>query len=404
MNILYIAYSCKPYKGSEEKIGWSVPLESAKNNNVFVITKEEHREAVTEYLHSHNVKNIRFFFVDINGIYKKLCKGFLYSARLNVWQKKAFALAREICKNEKIDVIHQITPVEFRSIGRYADIPEVKFVCGPIGGGEYLPKALNPYAKGNRAVEFTRRVVNSCFKLKYRLNKRLSKCDYLLFCNKETKDYISPLISDVPCELYSEVGIDKSEIVTADSRKDADSVFTMLVAGRIIYRKGHSFLLDVLSSLPEDLHYVCKVVGEGPDLNALKEKCKRLGLADKVQFTGRIPFEQMEQCYASADALVMPSLRETTGSVLLEAVSQGLVLITMNRFGGEVLLKDSPMYFYDGESLDEITKSFADAICECADSADRKQRAQHLNKIASDNTWDKKMEHYSEIYRQVCEE
>ena len=41
MNILYIAYSCSPKSGSEEKIGWSIPLESAKSNNVFVITKEE---------------------------------------------------------------------------------------------------------------------------------------------------------------------------------------------------------------------------------------------------------------------------------------------------------------------------------------------------------------------------
>ena len=35
-NILYIAFSCQPNKGSEEKIGWNIPLESSKINNVFV--------------------------------------------------------------------------------------------------------------------------------------------------------------------------------------------------------------------------------------------------------------------------------------------------------------------------------------------------------------------------------
>ena len=50
MNILYIAYSCSPYHGSEDKIGWNVPVECAKTNNVFVITKEEQREYTENYL------------------------------------------------------------------------------------------------------------------------------------------------------------------------------------------------------------------------------------------------------------------------------------------------------------------------------------------------------------------
>ena len=41
MNILYIAYSCSPYGGSEEAIGFNIPIEMSKNNNVYVITKEE---------------------------------------------------------------------------------------------------------------------------------------------------------------------------------------------------------------------------------------------------------------------------------------------------------------------------------------------------------------------------
>ena len=41
MNILYIAYSCNPFAGSEDKIGWCVPYESSKTNKVYVITKEE---------------------------------------------------------------------------------------------------------------------------------------------------------------------------------------------------------------------------------------------------------------------------------------------------------------------------------------------------------------------------
>ena len=138
MNILYIAYSCAPDHGSEDKIGWNIPLESAKINTVFVITKEEQREYIEKYLGEHTVENIKFYYVDIPVVYKKVFRGFLYSARCNIWHRGAYQLAMEICQKEKIDLIHQITPVEFRSIGNYGKIPEAKFVCGPIGGAERI--------------------------------------------------------------------------------------------------------------------------------------------------------------------------------------------------------------------------------------------------------------------------
>ena len=85
MNILYIAYSCSPYNGSEDKIGWHVPVESAKTNHVWVITKEEQRPAIEHYLSKHRLENIQFLYVDIPAIYKKLFRSFLYSGRLNIW-------------------------------------------------------------------------------------------------------------------------------------------------------------------------------------------------------------------------------------------------------------------------------------------------------------------------------
>ena len=138
MNILYIAYSCNPFAGSEDKIGWCVPYESSKTNKVYVITKEEQREPVEKYLQSHPLENIKFYYVDIPNFYKKIFKGFMYSGRLNVWNRRVLPLAKKICADQKIDVIHQITPIEFRAIGDYGKIANIKFVCGPLGGGESL--------------------------------------------------------------------------------------------------------------------------------------------------------------------------------------------------------------------------------------------------------------------------
>lgn len=111
MNILYIAYSCNPFAGSEDKIGWCVPYESSKTNKVYVITKEEQREPVEKYLQSHPLENIKFYYVDIPNSYKKIFKGFMYSGRLNVWNRRVLPLAKKICADQQIDVIHQIKMV-----------------------------------------------------------------------------------------------------------------------------------------------------------------------------------------------------------------------------------------------------------------------------------------------------
>ena len=96
MNILYIAYSCNPFAGSEDKIGWCVPYESSKTNKVYVITKEEQREPVEKYLQSHPLENIKFYYVDIPNFYKKIFKGFMYSGRLNVWNRRVLPLANHV--------------------------------------------------------------------------------------------------------------------------------------------------------------------------------------------------------------------------------------------------------------------------------------------------------------------
>ena len=41
MTIIYIAYSCDPYNGTEDKLGWYIPYYASKDNDVIVITKEE---------------------------------------------------------------------------------------------------------------------------------------------------------------------------------------------------------------------------------------------------------------------------------------------------------------------------------------------------------------------------
>ena len=402
MNILYIAYSCLPHKGSEEKIGWNVPLESAKKNNVFVVTKEEHRPIIEEYIKTHNIDNPKFYFVDINSVYKNLFKGALYPIRLNFWHKKAYPFVKELCEKENIDVIHQITPVEFRSIGNYGSIDNTKFICGPIGGGEPLPEGLRCYAKGNMTIERMRCFLNRWSKFRYKQTGTLRRCDYMLFVNKETQDYLSDSIDGVPYNIYPEIGVNEEEIVYRKQRKNCPSDITFLVAGRLVYRKGHSFLLDVLRELPEDLPYLCRIAGDGPERSRLEAKCREYGLQDKVVFTGRLEYFAMAKEYENADVFIMPSIRETTGTVLLEAISKGLPVITINRFGGSVLLNNNCAYFYDGKTTEDIKNSLKQAILSAvSDRQNGLDTSAVIADRAKQHLWENKLDYYNSLYGKI---
>lgn len=190
MKILYIAFSCSPINGSEDAIGWNIPWNSAKKNEVYVITKQSHKETIEKYIGETEKRNISFYFVEEPQIAKRL-NGFAFSIRLNLWHKRAEKIARLICKSKRIDVIHQITPIEFRSIGNYGGIEGCHFVVGPIGGAEVIPNGLKGYAQEHWLIEQIRNVINHIAKYEILMARALQHCDRVFFANRETMSFLT---------------------------------------------------------------------------------------------------------------------------------------------------------------------------------------------------------------------
>jgi len=400
MNILYIAYSCNPFAGSEDKIGWCVPYESSKTNKVYVITKEEQREPVEKYLQSHPLENIKFYYVDIPNFYKKIFKGFMYSGRLNVWNRRVLPLAKKISADQKIDVIHQITPIEFRAIGDYGKIANIKFVCGPLGGGESLPNGLKDYAKGHEIIEVVRSGINRWYRFKLRITGKLNRCDYIMFANRETRDFLG-LDGNVP--LVTEIAADEISIEERTVPKDINKELVFLFAGRMVYRKGLELLFDAIMEIPDEWKYIVKIVGTGPELSHLKHRCELNSLLSAhVQFMGAVEYSEMQREYEMSDVLIMPSIRETTGTVLIEAMSQGMPIITINKFGGAILVDENTGWLYSGENQKSYIAGLKNAMVACiVNPKEVERRGQNARKKVKDYTWKRKCDQYEKIYKRL---
>ena len=407
MNILYIAASCAPNNGSEDKIGWNVPIESAKENRVFVLTMEKQRGRIEEYLVTHPMDNPRFYFVDIPRLFGVLFKGPLVSGQLNIWHKRAFKVAVEICNKEKIDIIHQITPIEFRSIGEYGRIPTTNFVCGPLGGGEKIPEGLKSYARRHKCIEFVRMLANEWSRIRLKRSKTLERCAYLMFANRETRDYLLERIKPAcQSEFASDVGLRTDELCRMEDicTKSGDaSGCRFLVVGRMVYRKGLDFLLDALVEISPDLQYQCRIVGSGAELEHLRNRCAASErLSRHVVLSGAIPYDEIEGAYRNADVFIMPSIRETTGTVVVEAMSKGLPVIALNQFGAATILDQEAGWLCDGTTKDEYIESLKNAIEACIMNPDEvRRKGENARRRAENYSWEKKYKQYHSIYRRI---
>jgi len=129
------------------------------------------------------------------------------------------------------------------------------------------------------------------------------------------------------------------EAAGGELRFAADHERIVMYVGRLVYEKGIHTLLDaavqVLADHPE-VKFV--IAGRGPAQQELQEQAKRLGVAEKVLFTGFISDESRNELLRQAQAAVFPSLYEPFGIVALEAMAAGTPVVVSDVGGlGDVV-------------------------------------------------------------------
>lgn len=102
--------------------------------------------------------------------------------------------------------------------------------------------------------------------------------------------------------------------------------YIVLSVGVLRYYKGLHFLLDAMAQVDATL----VVVGDGPEMQRLKDLAQAFGIARRVHFAGHVSDQELPAYYHAADVFVLPShLRsEAFGVVQLEAMASGLPVIS----------------------------------------------------------------------------
>ena len=105
------------------------------------------------------------------------------------------------------------------------------------------------------------------------------------------------------------------------------------------------------------------IVGDGPDIDKLKDEAKSLGVSDSVIFTGKVPLSDIPIYYQLGNIFVTASKSETQGLTVVEAISSSLPVVAVkdDSFVNSVIEDFNGFVFTEDEKyINSISKLYED--------------------------------------------
>jgi glycosyltransferase involved in cell wall biosynthesis len=122
-------------------------------------------------------------------------------------------------------------------------------------------------------------------------------------------------------------------------------------------------------------------------------------VADRIQFTGFVSDDELQQLYNACDLFVFPSFYEGFGLPALEAMACGRAVACSNVTALPEVV-DSAAILFDPYSTDEMVRALADLLLD----ADLRARMERLGtQRAAQFSWQKAADLALEVFREVAE-
>lgn len=226
------------------------------------------------------------------------------------------------------------------------------------------------------------------------LQDKVDRADVLVAISKYTKDQLTEEL-DLRGKrvevIYNGLTIDPSSV--DDGSISVENPFLFFIGG-ISERKNVASLIPMMKYLP-DLHLV--VAGDKNSAYADKvlSETSRLGLTNRVVFTGRISESQRVSLYRNCVGLVFPSLAEGFGLPVIEAMSFGKPVF-LSRHGSLPEIGNVHARYFDDFDPERMARIVIEGL---RDFNSGLWRSEDLMRYALSFSWKSAAKRYIELYR-----
>jgi glycosyltransferase involved in cell wall biosynthesis len=146
--------------------------------------------------------------------------------------------------------------------------------------------------------------------------------------------------------------VDTDFFVPSSGKKVKNSIIKVCTIGNLTKNKNHALLVNAIKTLKNNgFNMQLVIAGDGLEMGALLRQVKTLELIDNVKFVGEKSRTGVLKLLQESDYFILPSKKETFGIVLIEAMSCGLPVLSLNNGGSESIVTSSVGIITEHESL-----------------------------------------------------
>ena len=348
LKVLINAYACSPGMGSEPGMAWNWVKNLAKFCELYIITEGEFWEKIEAAVPTlEQGGNMHFYYNPVSDEIRKMCWNqgdWRFYKYYRQWQWKTYLMAKDICKVEKMDVLHQLNMIGFREPGYLWKLSKengVPFVWGPIGGLKQFPTAY--LKEAGLKMQLFMRLKNflNIWQLKHekRVDEALKTAKLLISsipdsyrALKKYKGLESIVIPETGCFLSEDI---------STSRFDTEEFHIMWV-GKFDFRKQLPLALQAVA-LAKNPKLKLDVYGSGSvgQVEMAKRMGEELGISQQVIWYGNQKNDVVMEAMRKAQLFFFTSVNEDTSTVVLEAVSNRLPVVCFDACGMSAVIDAS---------------------------------------------------------------
>jgi glycosyltransferase involved in cell wall biosynthesis len=338
--IVVVAYQCGPGMGSVSQIGWEWYDRLREQYDVTLVTHIRNRAA----LKGANADG-RIVYIDTEwfaGPLYRLSRRLFPRSEHTVFMISSLdyflfdffayrTLKRLGRRGVKWQLIHRVTPVTLSAptlLGRLG----LPLIVGPLNSGLGKPQGFEAILRQESGWLIRVRNVSRVFDALIGSSRRIAR---ILTATRATFEAVAPRYRG-RCRMMVENGVNLDKFVPTawPAAPYQARALKVLFVGRLLPLKGVDMLLAAIARLSaEGRNVELEIVGDGAMAEPWKALAAELCIDGIVRFSGALPAEQVAQRMAASHVLCLPSVRESGGAVLLEAMACARPVVALD-FGG----------------------------------------------------------------------
>jgi glycosyltransferase involved in cell wall biosynthesis len=407
--VLLSAYQCGPGQGSVSQIGWEWYSRLSRRVPTTLVTHVRNREVLARAGVAPQTViwiDTEWFAGPLYRLAKKLFPrsehGVFLVASLDfyVYDRAARRSLAEKMVGNHWDIVHCVTPVSPLASTTLHRLG-MPLVVGPLNGGLTNPPNFPEILKQEAAWLYPIRRLGRLVDWWNGASRRAAK---ILTATRATAAWFPAAV--LPrTEPMLENGVDLNLFSPADypPPPGTDEPLRLVFVGRLIPVKGVPMLLEAVARVAQEFPVEAVIVGDGPLRAEWTALAETLGVAGIVTFAGNLPLPQVAAEMRRAHLFCLPSVRESGGAVLLEAMACARPVVAV-AFGGPAEVVDDGVGRAippDGHAA--VTAALAETFRDVVRHPERWEARGKEGRLRAEQRygWDAKIESAIELYRKL---